>query len=260
MADDFKSELPPLERLRAIMARLRAENGCNWDRAQTHETLVKYLIEETYEVVECIESGAIENLKEELGDLLTQVYFHAQIADEDNRFSVDDIAQTVNEKLIRRHPHVFGEQKDLNPREVRDQWETIKVESKEKDSVLAGVPKSMPALNLAFRVGEKAGGVGFDWEDPKDIFDKLKEEIVEFEQEFKAEDKDRMTDELGDLMFVMVNLARKVDVDPEHALRRTVGRFIDRFGHIEETLKGRGQKFSETSLEEMEALWQEAKK
>lgn len=260
MTYDFKSDLPPLERLRAIMARLRAENGCNWDRAQTHETLVKYLIEETYEVVECIEEGRLENLKEELGDLLTQVYFHAQIAAEDNRFTVDDIAQSVNEKLLRRHPHVFGEQKDLNPKEVRDQWEKIKVDSKEKKSVLAGVPKSMPALNLAFRVGEKAAGVGFDWADPRDVFAKFKEEIGEFEEEFNADDKERMTDELGDLMFALVNLARKVDIDPEHALRRTMARFISRFGYIEETLKERGRKFVDTTLEEMEELWQEAKK
>ncbi|MCK5126908.1 MAG: nucleoside triphosphate pyrophosphohydrolase [candidate division Zixibacteria bacterium] len=242
------------------MARLRQKDGCNWDRAQTHQTLVKYLIEETYEVVECIENNSLETLKEELGDLLVQVYFHAQIADDEGRFSIDDVAHGENEKLIRRHPHVFGEKKDLNPEQVRDQWETIKIESKEKESVLAGVPKSMPALNLAFRVGEKAAGVGFDWEDPKDIFDKFKEEVGEFEAEFDAGDKERMSDELGDLLFVLVNLARKVDVDPEHALRQTVGRFIQRFGYIEDSLKSRGQKFSETSLEEMEALWQEAKK
>lgn len=260
MADNYKENLPPLERLRAIMARLRGEGGCNWDRAQTHKSLLPYLIEETYEAVECIEEDRLDSLKEELGDVMTQVYFHAQIADDDGRFDIDDVAEVVCRKLIHRHPHVFGEKKDLDPQQVRDQWETIKIESKEKKSVLAGVPRTMPALLLAYRVGEKAAGVGFDWDDPRDIFDKFKEEIGEFEMEFAADDKERMTDELGDLMFALVNLARKVGIDPEQALRGTVTRFIDRFGYIEESLKKQGRKFSETSLEEMEKLWQEAKR
>ncbi len=252
--------LPPLQRLRAIMARLRAEDGCQWDRSQTHQTLVPYLIEETYEVVEAVVSGRLKTLNEELGDLLLQIYFHAQIADEAGKFSIDDVANEISDKLIHRHPHIFGEKKDLKPQEVRDQWEKIKVESKEKDSVLAGVPKTMLALLLAYRVGEKAGGVGFDWDNPRDIFDKLKEELGEFETEFDAGDKDGMTDEMGDLIFALVNLARKIGIDPEHALKRTVGRFIERFGYIEENLKKRGRTFSETTLAEMEELWQEAKK
>jgi tetrapyrrole methylase family protein/MazG family protein len=252
-------ELAPLERLRAIMARLRATDGCRWDLSQTHKSLMPYLIEETYEVVEAIESGQLEKLKEELGDLFLQVYFHSQIADEGGHFDINDVASDICDKLIRRHPHIFGERKDLQPDQVRDQWEKIKVETNEKDSVLAGVPKSMPALLLGYRVGEKAAGVGFDWENPRDIFDKLKEELAEFEAEFNGGNREGMIDEMGDLIFVMVNLARKMKVDPEYALRRTVRRFIDRFGYIEDCLKKDGKSFSETTLEEMEKLWQEAK-
>jgi tetrapyrrole methylase family protein/MazG family protein len=253
-------KLPPLERLRRIMARLRAEDGCHWDLSQTHKSLMPYLIEETYEVVEAIEADTAPTLKEELGDLILQIFFHAQIAEEAGNFTIDDVASDICDKLIRRHPHIFGEKKNLRPNEVRDQWEKIKVESNEKDSVLSGVPKSMPALLLAYRVGEKAGGVGFDWEDPRDIFNKLKEEMAEFETEFDSRDRERMTDELGDLMYALVNLARKIGVDPEHALRRTVQRFMERFSYIEESLKKRGRTFSETTLQEMEALWQESKR
>jgi len=253
-------KLPPLDRLRAIMARLRAADGCRWDLSQTHESLMPYLIEETYEVVEAIESKKTAKLKEELGDLVLQVFFHAQIADESGRFDINDVAADICDKLIRRHPHIFGEKKDLRPDQVRDQWEKIKVESNEKESVLAGVPKSMPALLLGYRVGEKAAGVGFDWDNPKDIFDKLREEMDEFEEEFGANNKEGMTDEMGDIIFAMVNLARKTGIDPEHALRRTVQRFIDRFGYIEASLKKQGRSFSDSNLEEMEKLWQEAKK
>lgn len=253
-------KLPPLDRLRAIMARLRAADGCRWDISQTHESLMPYLIEETYEVVEAIESKKAGKLKEELGDLVLQVFFHAQIADENGQFDINEVAADICDKLIRRHPHIFGDKKDLRPEQVRDQWEKIKVESNEKESVLAGVPKSMPALLLGYRVGEKAAGVGFDWDNPRDIFDKLREELAEFEEEFGANNKEGMTDELGDIIFAMVNLARKTGIDPEHALRRTVRRFIDRFEYIEDSLKKQGRSFSDSNLEEMEKLWQEAKK
>jgi MazG family protein len=258
--DTNYENLPSLKRLQAIMARLRASGGCRWDQSQTHKSLLPYLIEETYEVVEVIEKNQPEKLKEELGDLLLQIFFHAQIADEADLFDIDKVADDICEKLIRRHPHIFGEKKDLNPNEVRDQWEKIKVESKEKESVLDGIPISMPALLLGYRVGEKAAGVGFDWKNPGDIFDKLKEEIAEFEEEFSNNHKERMIDEFGDILFAMANLARKVGIDPENALRRTIRRFIKRFEYIEESLKRRGQAFSQTTLEEMEELWQEAKK
>jgi tetrapyrrole methylase family protein/MazG family protein len=258
--DNKLAEIPPLERLQAIMAQLRSPGGCRWDQAQPHISLLPYLIEEAYEVVEAIESGDSSRLREELGDLLVQIYFHAQIASETGRFSVADVAADTCDKLIRRHPHVFGERKELDPGQVRDQWERIQVESKEKESVLSGAPKTMPALLLAYRVGEKAAGVGFDWRDAREIFDKLREETAEFEREFETADRQRMTEEMGDLIFAMVNLSRKVGIDPEYALRLTVERFIERFGYIEQSLKDSGRSFSETSLEEMERLWQEAKR
>jgi MazG family protein len=211
-------------------------------------------------MVEAGEAGDDIRMKEELGDLLMHIFFHSQIASEATQFTIDDVASSVCDKLLRRHPHVFGEKKNLQPQEVRNQWEKIKVDSKEKESVLSGVPHSMPALLLAYRVGEKAGGVGFDWREAHEIFAKLKEELIEFEHEFDAGDKERMTDELGDLIFALVNLARKSGVDPETALRRTVNRFILRFSHIEKSLKEQGKNFSETTLEEMELLWQEAKR
>lgn len=259
MSETYENS-PPLERLRLIMARLRDKNGCQWDRKQTHESLIPYLIEETYEVIESIEDSRYSDLREELGDLLLQIYFHAQIASENEAFDINDIASDIGDKLIRRHPHIFGEKKDLKPDQVRDQWEKIKVENGEKSSVLEGVPKSMPALILAYRVGEKAAGVGFDWHDPMDIFEKFKEEISELEQEFSDNNREGLTNEIGDLLFALVNLARKMSIDPEQALRRTIKRFVERFGYIENSLKGEGRSFSDSNLAEMEKLWQEAKK
>lgn len=257
--------LPPLERLREIMAILRSPGGCNWDRSQTHKSLLPYLIEESYELVEAIEAdddtdSSGQLLKEELGDLLIQVFFHARIAQEESRFDIDQVADNICAKLIHRHPHVFGEKKDLSPDQVRDQWEKIKVDSKEKKSVLGGMPKSMPALLMAYRVGEKAAGVGFDWDNPADVFAKIKEEQAEFQREFELNDRKKMEEELGDLIFSMVNLARKLKIDPEAALRGTVMKFINRFEYIESYLKKEGRKFSETDLAEMERLWQESKR
>ncbi|HPC11995.1 MAG TPA: nucleoside triphosphate pyrophosphohydrolase, partial [candidate division Zixibacteria bacterium] len=170
---------PPFERLVALLAILRSPEGCAWDRKQTHRSLLPYLIEETYEVVEAVENDNPAALREELGDLLVQIVFHAQLAAEAGRFTIDNSIADVVEKLVARHPHVFGERKNLNPRQVRDQWEQIKVESGEKDRVLSGVPKAMPALTMAYRVGEKAGGVGFDWNSPEEVLGKIEEEIGE---------------------------------------------------------------------------------
>lgn len=259
MPDNNKDQ-NALDRLRSILARLRAPGGCQWDRAQTHKSLVPYLIEETYEVIEAIEEEQTATLKEELGDLLMHVFFHAQIASETGEFTLNEIAEEISDKLVKRHPHVFGDRKDLKPQEVRDQWEKLKVENGEKKTVLGGLPKSMPALIQAYRVGEKAGGVGFDWRDPRDIFGKFKEEIAEFEAEFDRKNRAGLEHELGDLIFALVNLARKLQIDPERALRLTVSRFITRFAHIEKSLKEKGQNFSDTTLEEMEALWEESKR
>lgn len=241
------------------MATLRAPGGCNWDRRQTHKSLLPYLIEETYEVVEAIENEDSEHLCEELGDLLIQVVFHAQIAEEAGEFTIDDSIENINEKLIRRHPHVFGDKKDLDPQQVRDQWEKIKVESGEKKSVINGIPKSAPALVKAFRFGEKAGGVGFDWEKPSEVMEKVKEELSEVEEEIESGDKDKLESEIGDLLFVVSSLARKMDINPEQALNRTLKKFAKRFNHIEDKVKESGKGWDQFTIDQLEAWWQEAK-
>ncbi len=249
----------PFDWFRAIMATLRAPGGCAWDRKQTHKSLLPYLIEETYEVVEAIESESPDDLCEELGDLMCQVAFHCQIADEAGKFNIDDSIESINTKLINRHPHIFGDKKDLNPQEVRDQWEKIKIESGEKDSVISGIPKSAPALVKAFRFGEKAGGVGFDWEKASDVMDKVKEEIGELEIETKSNDKAKLEDEIGDLLFAISSLARKLEINPEQALNKTLDKFSRRFGYIEKKVKESGKTFDAFTLAELEAWWQEAK-
>lgn len=250
---------PPFERLVNLMAVLRSPDGCAWDRKQTHQSLVPYLIEEAYEVVEAIETEDFDELRGELGDLLIQVVFHAQLAAEAGRFTIDDSINAVIDKLIARHPHVFGEHQELNPQQVRDQWEQIKVDSGEKPRVLAGVPKAMPALNLAFRVGEKAGGVGFDWRQPEQVLEKLEEEIREIREKLAAGDRPGAADEIGDLLFATASLARKLEADPERTLKRALDKFIERFNRLEDVVNASGRRFKEYSLEELEAVWQSIK-
>ncbi len=252
-------KMTPFNKLRQIMATLRAPGGCNWDRKQTHKSLLPYLIEETYEVVDAIEKEDTTLLREELGDLLIQVVFHSQIAEEAGKFTVDDSINDICDKLIRRHPHVFGEKKDLNPTEVRDQWEKIKIDSGEKESVINGIPKSAPALIKAFRFGEKAAGVGFDWENAADVMDKVKEELAEIEAEIESGDNEKLESEIGDMLFALASLARKKDINPEQALNKTLDKFKKRFNYIEDNVKKSGKPFAEFSLEELEAFWQQAK-
>ena len=252
--------IQPFNRLRQIMAILRSPEGCAWDRKQTHKSLIPYLIEETYEVVETIELADYDGLCEELGDLLCQIAFHAQMAEEAGKFTFDDSIMAINEKLIRRHPHVFGDKKDLAPQEVRDQWEKIKINSGEKQSVISGIPASAPALIRAFRYGEKAGGVGFDWNSADEVFEKVKEEISEVEKALETGEKSQLEDEIGDLLFSIASLARRLDINPEGALNQTLRKFADRFGHIENRVKESGKHFEDFSLEELENFWQEAKK
>jgi tetrapyrrole methylase family protein/MazG family protein len=241
------------------MATLRSPEGCAWDRKQTHKSLLPYLIEETYEVVEAIENDDPDALKEELGDLLCQIAFHAQLAEEAGEFTFDDSITSINDKLIKRHPHVFEKRRDLKPDEVRDQWEHIKVNSGEKKSVIGGIPKSAPALVKAFRFGEKAGGVGFDWDRAADVLDKVKEEIKEIEQEIDNGDKNKLEDELGDILFAVSSLARKLEINPEQALNRTLNKFSERFHYIEQKVRESGKRFEDFTLDELEAWWQEAK-
>jgi len=249
----------PFNKLREIMATLRAPGGCNWDRKQTHKSLLPYLIEETYEVVEAIENEDSEHLREELGDLLIQVVFHARIAEEAGEFNIDDSINDINAKLIARHPHVFGEKKNLDPQEVRDQWEKIKVESGEKKSVINGIPKSAPALVKAFRFGEKAGGVGFDWKEASEIMEKVREEVDEVEAEIDSGKKEALESEIGDLLFVTASLARKLDINPEQALNKTLKKFAKRFNYIEAKVKESGKGWDAFTIDELEAWWQEAK-
>ena len=245
----------------AIMKRLRGPGGCPWDAEQTHESLTRYLLEETYEVIEAIEGNAPELLKEELGDLLLQPVFHAAIAEEQNRFSMNDVIATLCDKLIRRHPHVFGDMHIADSAAQVDNWEKIKKIEKgqERPSALSGVPPHLPALLKAQKITEKASRVGFDWEHADQVFAKVMEELHEFEEAWSTGSQERMEDELGDLLFAIVNLGRFLSINPEEALRKTITRFQRRFSHVESTLHQQGRHIQDATLEEMDRLWEEAK-
>ena len=246
-----------------IMARLRGENGCPWDREQTHASIKPYLLEETYEVLESIDENDPAKLEEELGDLALQVVFHAQMADEAGLFTIADVLRGINEKLRRRHPHIFGDVKADTAQEVLFNWEQIKKLEREKAqgraSLLDGVPRELPALLRAHRLQEKASRVGFDWNEARQVFQKVEEELAELRAAMESEQPDRMEAELGDLLFSLVNLGRFIAVNPEEALRKTIARFIARFQYIEEELARRGTAPGQVTLEEMDALWAEAK-
>jgi tetrapyrrole methylase family protein/MazG family protein len=246
-----------------IMARLRGENGCPWDREQTHASIKPYLLEETYEVLESIDENDPAKLEEELGDLALQVVFHAQMADEAGLFTIADVLRGINEKLRRRHPHIFGDVKADTAQEVLFNWEQIKKLEREKAqghaSLLDGVPRELPALLRAHRLQEKASRVGFDWNEARQVFQKVEEELAELRAAMESEQPDRMEAELGDLLFSLVNLGRFIAVNPEDALRKTIARFIARFQYIEEELARRGKAPGQVTLEEMDALWAEAK-
>jgi MazG family protein len=249
------------EELRAVMDRLRDPGGCPWDREQTLGDLRAFVLEEAYEVVEAIENSDHDHLREELGDLLLQVLFLSRIESEEGRFDVDDVIQGIHEKLVRRHPHVFGDASADSTAEVVRQWEQIK--NREAGDVprrkLQGVPRALPALLRALRLSAKAALSGFDWEADADLADKVREEIEEFLVEVARHDKPAMERELGDLLFVLANVARRAGVDPEAALQGANNRFIRRFGHIEQRLMESGRSFEESNLQEMESLWNEAK-
>lgn len=258
---DHKDEIlntdrPPLERLIMLMAYLRSEKGCAWDRKQTHQSLVPYLVEETYEVIDAIGSENHSDLKNELGDLLCQIVFHAQVASEAERFDIEDVALAIVTKLIERHPHVFGESKDLDPKQVRDQWEKIKASARKSGSALDGVPRSMPALTMALRIGEKAASLGFDWPDPEEVMSKMREEFLEIESELSSGNKSKLTDEIGDMLFATVSLARKLEIDPEEALKKGLDKFSGRFQKLEVAVKKSGRGFGDHSLKELEDIWQ----
>jgi len=265
------------------MARLRAPGGCPWDREQTFDTIKRYTLEETYEVLEAIDNRDWQELPGELGDLLLQVLFYAEMAQEEGHFSIDDVLDALSNKLISRHPHVFGDATANDSAQVLKNWEALKLQEKSKklhiagqpEPLLASVSSKMPALQEAHKISSKAAHVGFDWPAVGALFEKLAEETRELEEhlreipasaEASAEElkipgplKDKMEEEIGDLFFVLVNLARYLSVDSESALRKTNRKFRRRFGWVEEQLRKQGRALEEATLEEMEALWQQAK-
>lgn len=260
--------------LLAIMAALRhPETGCPWDVKQDFSTIAPYTIEEAHEVADAIHRGDMVDLREELGDLLLQVVFHARMAEEAGHFTFPDVVGAITAKLIRRHPHVFGDKSAGDPGLVKDLWEAIKREEKaeraaarvaaglgEKSaSLLDGVPATLPALTRAVKLQKKAGQVGFDWNDPRAVLAKLREEISEVEEALDCSDRAALADEIGDMLFVIANLARHADIEPEAALEGTNRKFMRRFAHIEARLAARNRPLAAASLEEMDALWNEAK-
>jgi MazG family protein len=252
------------ERLVQIMARLRAPDGCPWDREQTFETIKRYLLEESYEVMDAIDQHDWPGLSEELGDLMLQAVFFAQMAAEEGKFDIADSLQAINSKLVRRHPHVFGDGDAKTADDVTRRWDEIKAEEKKDKAekpkgLLEGVPRSLPALVEASQIASRAARAGFDWQNVDQVFDKMREELSELDHARASESADKVEDEMGDLLFVMVNIARFLKVDPEQALRRTNAKFRRRFGQVEVGLQAQGKELSSATIDEMEALWQAAK-
>jgi MazG family protein len=254
----------PLERLIAIMARLRdPDGGCPWDREQTFASIAPYTVEEAYEVADAIERGELNELKDELGDLLLQVVFHSRMAEEQGAFAFDDVAQAICDKMIRRHPHVFGEASHRDSAEQTEAWEAIKADERAQKakaaSLLDDVPVGLPALTRAVKLTKRAARVGFTWTTTQEVLAKLHEEVGELEQEVAEGDKARLRDELGDILFVCANIGRMLDIEPEDALRASNAKFMRRFSFIEQALADDGRTPAQSDLAEMDALWNAAK-
>lgn len=245
-------------RLLEVMDTLRRE--CPWDREQTFDTLRNNTIEETYELADAITDKNMDGIKEELGDLLLHVAFYSKLGDEVGAFDYTDVANGVCDKLIYRHPHVYGDIHADTPEEVKQNWEALKLRKKKRKSgTLGGVPVSLPAMVKAYRIGEKAAATGFDWERREDVWDKVREELGEVDAELRADDKERLTDEMGDLFFALINACRLYGVDPEAALERTNKKFMRRFNYMEQRAAEQGLSLHDMKLEQMENYWQEAK-
>ena len=246
-------------RLLEIMDTLRRE--CPWDREQTFDTLRNNTIEETYELADAITDKNMEGIKEELGDLLLHVAFYSKLGDEAGAFDYTDVANAVCDKLIYRHPHVYGDIHAETPEAVKQNWEALKLRKKRRKSgTLGGVPVSLPAMVKAYRVGEKAASVGFDWNRREDVWDKVREELMEVDAEVRSGNKEHLTDEMGDLFFALINACRLYGIDPEGALERTNKKFIRRFGYVEQQAEASGRMLGDMTLEEMDAYWDEAKR
>lgn len=256
-----KNKMKEFAKLIKIMKQLRNPiAGCPWDRQQTPLSLREYIVEESSELVQAIDQQAAEKQKEELGDLLLQIVFLSRIHQEQNHFSIRDVIATINEKLIRRHPHVFGQTTVRSADEVKQNWEKIKKTEKKKETILSDYPDQMPALAIAKRLAEQASSVGFDWDDPLQALAKVEEEIAEVRDEIKKGEQQKIAEEIGDILFAVANVARLCRINPEFALRAANKKFLGRFRSIEKRLKDQGKDIQQTSLEEMEALWQQAKK
>ena len=249
-------QLSAFERLLDIMDELREQ--CPWDRKQTFESLRHLTIEETYELGDAILDNDLQEIKKELGDLLLHIVFYAKIGSEQNAFDVGDVANEICDKLINRHPHIYGDTKVYDADQVIKNWESIKLKEG-RNSVLEGVPKSLPALVKAFRIQEKVAGVGFEWDNAEDVLDKVKEEITELKQEVEDQNLDKMEDEFGDVLFSLINYARYHKINPELALERTNKKFIKRFKYIEESAKKEGKVINELTLDQMEFFWNKVK-
>jgi MazG family protein len=252
------------QRLVEIMARLRSPEGCPWDREQTFDTIKPYTVEETYEVLDAIDQRDWPHLADELGDLLLQCVFYAQMASEQDLFRIEDSLDAINDKLVRRHPHVFADAVADTPDDVKKRWDEIKAEEKKKRGegerlLLEGVPRALPALVEAQQIASRAAGAGFDWDHVGQVLEKMHEELDELARARESADQGAIEGEIGDLFFVLVNIARFLKVDPEQALRKTNGKFRKRFGYVESQLRKRAKGLSKSHMDEMEALWQEAK-
>ena len=254
----MEKKLEATARLIEVMDRLRVE--CPWDREQTIQSLRNNTIEETFELVDAITDNDMEGIKEELGDLFLHIVFYSKIGEEQGKFNLADVANGVCDKLIYRHPHVYGDVLAESPEEVKQNWEALKLRKKaRKSGLLGGVPRSLPAMVKAFRISEKAASVGFDWRSADEVWDKVREEIAEIDVEIANNNKENLEAEIGDLFFALINACRKSGIDPENALELTNKKFINRFNHVEKRVVEQGKMVSETPLEELESYWQEAK-
>ena len=244
-----------------IVAKLRAPGGCPWDREQTHESLLPALIEEAYEVAEAADAKNDAHFREELGDLLLLVVMHAEIAQESGRFNIDNVLQEISDKLVRRHPHVFGTSDARDSGAVLKQWEAIKREEKKADShYLASLPKALPALIRGQKAQSKAARVNFDWTEVRDVIAKVEEELCEVKEAIASQDREMITDEIGDVLFAVVNLARKCEIDAESALQKATDKFVARFNRLEDELRRQGKRLGDVDLAEMDAIWERIKK
>ena len=254
MTEPYEEEFTKLVK---IIARLRGPDGCPWDRKQTHSSLREFLLQENYEVLESLDESDFPKLRQELGDLLLQIMLHTQIASENGEFNLKDVLENLNNKLVRRHPHIFGNEKVQGAEEVSHNWEQLKKkERKEDSSILDSVPRQMPALAYSQEVQRRASQIGFDWDNINGVIDKLVEEIKELNQSVSLKEK---TEEFGDIFFTLANISRRLGIDPEASLRQANRKFYRRFKYMEETSRQRGMDFSKLSFDEQNALWEEAK-